>query len=171
MQSLLELIGESLDVWPKYRYARLSIRRSIPWTRFYALNGHKPDAAKDGQLYFCIVIVPLGFQKIVWATCPHISSSTSCMFWPPAWWALRLHWWPLAQCSNASMYPVLISTNVFVPVSLLYSVGNKTYYYYCDFTRQHFCWLFLHAQIGEVDIHLWIVSISMFTRHSFCGMY
>ena len=29
------------------------------------------------------------------------------------------------------MYLVLISTNVFVPVSLLYSAGNKTYYYYC----------------------------------------
>ena len=28
------------------------------------------------------------------------------------------------------MYLVLISTNVCVPVSLLYSAGNKTYYYH-----------------------------------------
>ena len=55
------------------------------------------------------------------------------MFWPPAWWAFRLYWWPLAECSNASMYLVLISTNVFVPVSLLYSAGNKTYYYIRQF--------------------------------------
>ena len=26
-------------------------------------------------------VVPLMFQKIVWATCPHIRSSTRCMFW------------------------------------------------------------------------------------------
>ena len=88
-------------------------------------------------LLLFIVIVPLRFQKIVWATCPHISLSTCCMFCPPAWWALRLHWWPLAECSNASMYLVLISTNVFVPVSSLYSAGNKTYYYY------HIGWIHL----------------------------
>ena len=69
-----------------------------------------------------IVIVPLRFKKIVWATCSHITSSTCCMFWPPACWASRLHWWPLVECSNALMYLLLISTNVFVPVSLLYSL-------------------------------------------------
>ena len=82
------------------------------------------------RVMLVIVIVSLMFQKIVWATCPHISSSTCCMFWPPAWWTLRLHWWPLAERNNASMYLVLISTNVCVPVSLLYSAWNKTYYHY-----------------------------------------
>ena len=40
-----------------------------------------------------------------------------------------------AECSNASMYlpVVLVSRNVFGPVSLLYYVRNKTYYYYYSF--------------------------------------
>ena len=75
-----------------------------------------------------IVMVSLKFQIIVK---PHIRSSTSYTFWLPAWWALRLPWWPLANCSDASMgsidiYRVFCSCFSF----FLYSVGNKTYYFY-----------------------------------------
>ena len=41
---------------------------------------------------------------------------------------LRLHWWLLAECIRVHL--TMISTHVFIPRSLLYSVGNKTYYYY-----------------------------------------
>ena len=106
-----------------------------------------------------IVIVPLRFQKIVWASCPHISSSTCCMFWSTAWWALRLHWWPLVECSNASMYLVLISTNIFVPVSLLYSVGNKIYYYYwCDIVHFYHCVCTCICMVGQHNDQIPIVA-------------
>ena len=71
----------------------------IPYYTF-ALYSKDLVICRSITVVIVIVKVPLWFQKIVSATCPYISSSTCCMFWPPAWWALRLHWWPL---QNAAM--------------------------------------------------------------------
>ena len=78
------------------------------------------------------VNVSLEFQEIIKPQTPMFALWFVTYFWLSAWWALWLPWWPPAECSNVSMsckYWYLQNV-FFIPVSLLYSVGNKTYYYY-----------------------------------------
>ena len=55
--------------------------------------------------------------------------------WLPAWWALRLLWWPLTDAAKFQCVYGYLQSKVFFSgiVPLFYSVGNKTYYYYYYF--------------------------------------
>ena len=94
----------------------------------YLNTQHTNQCQKISNNYIGVTWVPLSYLSAAILACSSscFCSSPCCMSWPPAWWALRLHWWPLAECSNVLMYILLIFRNVFVSVSLLYSVGNKS---------------------------------------------
>ena len=71
-----------------------------------------------------------GCTGVVWEWM--ISSHTSHT-WLPAWWALWLLWWPL---TDAAMFQCAYKVFFSGIVPLVYSVGNKTYFYYYSFIMQ-----------------------------------
>ena len=105
----------------------ISNKEIISYSYTYTLCSKNLDVRRC--IIMVNVIVPLKFQEMIEPSAPISAHQLVTCFWLPAWWAIWLHWLPPAECSNTSIY-LLISPSVFVSISLLYSVENKTYYYY-----------------------------------------